>query len=92
VSPDDRHVPAPKLRELVGIGGVAVGSIVVGTLVGLWLDGEFKTTPILTLCGLALGILGAGYLSWRRIHPFLRAGSPPATWGPATYDDDDDDN
>lgn len=92
MSLDDRHVPVPALRELVGIGAVAVGSIVLGTAVGLWLDTRLESTPILTLCGLALGIFAAGYLSWRRIRPFLRAGSPPANWGPATYDDDDDDN
>lgn len=92
VSPDDGDPPGPRLRELVGVGGTAVGSIVLGTLVGLWLDNELGTMPILTLCGLALGILGAGYLSWRRIRAFLRAEDPPANWGPETYDDDDDDN
>lgn len=92
MSPDDRDRSAPRLRDLVGVGGIAVGSIVVGTLVGLWLDSTLGSTPVLTLCGLAVGIFGAGVLSWFRIRPFLRSNGPAANWGPETYDDDDDDN
>lgn len=92
MSSDDRDTPTPGLRELVGIGGVAVGSIVLGTLVGLWLDSSFGTAPALTLCGLALGIVGGAVLSWRRIRPVLRSSGESASWGPDTYDDDDDDN
>lgn len=92
VSPDETSEAAPKLRDVVGIGGVAVGSIVVGILVGFWLDDVLDTEPILTLCGLGFGIASAGYLSWRRISPFLHSNGPAASWGPETYDDDDDDN
>lgn len=89
---DETSGAAPNLRDVVGIGGVAVGSIVVGTLVGFWLDDALGTDPILILCGLALGIACAGFLSWRRIRPFLRSNGPAVSWGPETYDDDDDDN
>lgn len=92
MTPDDQHEPTPVLRQAVAIGGVAIGSIVLGVLLGLWLDSALGTDPVLTLCGLAVGIVGAGLLSWYRIRPILRSNGPRANWGPETYDEDDDDN
>ncbi len=41
------------------VGSTIVGSIVVGLLLGLWLDGVVGTSPLFLLLGLALGIGGA---------------------------------
>ena len=49
--------------RLAGVGWFVAGAIAGGTLGGVWLDGQFNTGPILTLIGLALGIvLAAGGL------------------------------
>lgn len=47
------------LAKVSGIGWFIVGSIGLATLGGYWLDGRFDTSPILTLVGLALGIVVA---------------------------------
>ncbi|MDR2401109.1 MAG: AtpZ/AtpI family protein [Deferribacteraceae bacterium] len=38
------------------IGLVFVASIVIGTLIGVWLDGKFDTKPYLTLFFIFIGI------------------------------------
>ncbi|HEV8638192.1 MAG TPA: AtpZ/AtpI family protein [Chloroflexota bacterium] len=43
--------------RVLGLGWAIVLSLVVGLLGGLWLDGQFGTSPILTLVGLGLGLL-----------------------------------
>jgi hypothetical protein len=43
--------------RVLGLGWAIVLSLVFGLLGGLWLDGRFGTSPILTLIGLGLGLL-----------------------------------
>lgn len=52
--------------RLMGLGWVVVLSLVVGVVAGIWLDGRFGTSPILTIVGLILGLAGA-YLSGRQL-------------------------
>ncbi|WP_230486639.1 AtpZ/AtpI family protein [Nocardioides anomalus] len=47
-------------RDLIGLGGLLVGAIVVGTLLGLWIDSAAGTSPAFTVVGVFLGMaLGA---------------------------------
>lgn len=40
--------------------GFAIGGMItLSTLLGLWLDGVFKTTPFLTIIGCLLGVASA---------------------------------
>jgi hypothetical protein len=52
--------------RLMGLGWVVVLTLVVGTVAGIYLDGRFGTSPILTILGVALGLAGA-YLSGRSL-------------------------
>lgn len=47
------------LAKVSGIGWFVVGSIGIGAGVGYWLDRRFDTAPVITLVGLALGIVVA---------------------------------
>ncbi len=42
--------------RLLGVGFFIGGSILLGVVVGLWLDSKFNTSPILVIVGLVLGI------------------------------------
>ncbi len=46
----------------LGLGWSLVGSLVVCILGGVFLDQLFDTTPVLTLIGIVLGLVSAGYL------------------------------
>src|SRR3954453_2705998 len=63
--------PSPDERSLYtsagmawGMGCSVVASILVCVLGGLALDNLFNTTPLLTLIGVALGLVAAGYQLW----------------------------
>ena len=47
------------LARLMGAGWTIALSIAGGTGGGYWLDGRFDTSPVLTLVGLAVGIVFA---------------------------------
>jgi len=57
--------------RLVGVGFYIGGSIVLGVVVGLWLDRELNTAPILVIVGLILGIIVAFYGVYRMLLPFI---------------------
>lgn len=59
-----RAVLAP--LRLMGLGWAVVLTLVLGVLGGLWLDGQLGSSPLLTIIGLALGLVGA-YLSARKL-------------------------
>jgi F0F1-type ATP synthase assembly protein I len=44
-------------RDLIGLGGLLVGAIVVGTLLGILLDSAAGTTPVFTIVGVFLGMV-----------------------------------
>ena len=57
--------------RLVGVGFFIGGSIVLGVVVGLWLDSRLNTEPILVIVGLILGIIVAFYGVYRMLLPFI---------------------
>jgi len=59
------------IRELVGLGGVLVGAVVIGTLLGWLADQALGSDPALTLTGLALGVLGGVAGCWVQVRRFL---------------------
>jgi F0F1-type ATP synthase assembly protein I len=69
---DERSDAALRGRDLIGLGGLLVGSVVVFTVLGLLLDNAFDTTPVFTLVGVGLGIVGAGVGFWIRVRSALR--------------------
>ena len=69
---DDRSDATLRGRDLIGLGGLLVGSVVVFTGLGLLLDGALGSSPAFTLSGVALGIVVAGVGFWFRIRSALR--------------------
>lgn len=61
----------PALR-LLGIGWYIALCIVLGVGSGLWLDRKFGTGVILTLIGLALGLILSIYGAYEMLIPVLR--------------------
>jgi len=57
--------------RLIGVGFYIGGSIVLGVVVGLWLDSRLNTEPILVIVGLILGIIVAFYGVYRMLLPFI---------------------
>jgi F0F1-type ATP synthase assembly protein I len=73
---DDEQTPAEErviaLRDMVGLGGYVVGSVVLGTVVGLLVDDAWDVSPLGIVLGLAVGIVLAVVGSCVRIATFLR--------------------
>jgi F0F1-type ATP synthase assembly protein I len=59
-------------RDLIGLGGLLVGSVVAGTLLGIVLDRAFDTTPALTIIGVFAGIVAASVGFWLRVRAAMR--------------------
>jgi F0F1-type ATP synthase assembly protein I len=70
--PDDRTENTLRGRDLVGLGGLLVGAVVVGLVIGLLVDDAAGTSPVFTLVGLLLGIVSGGYAFWVRVRAALR--------------------
>ena len=58
--------------QLLGIGTYVALCIVLGTLGGRWLDGQFDTEPLLTVVGLFLGLALAIYGALQQLFEVLR--------------------
>lgn len=69
---DERSDNGLRGRDLVGLGGLLAGAVVFGLVAGLLLDRWAGTSPVLTLVGIAVGILGAGVGFWARVRSALR--------------------
>jgi F0F1-type ATP synthase assembly protein I len=59
-------------RDLIGLGGLLVGSVVLCTVLGLLLDRSLDTAPVLTVIGVAVGMALAVVGFWVRIRSALR--------------------
>ena len=71
--PDQGHSdPGLRGRDLIGLGGLLVGSVVVCTVLGLLLDRALDSEPAFTLTGVGAGIVLAGVGFWFRIRSALR--------------------
>ena len=57
--------------RLVGVGFFIAGSIVVGVVLGLWLDTRLNTKPVLIIAGLILGISVAVFGVYQMLLPLL---------------------
>ena len=59
-------------RDLVGLGGLLAGAVVVGLVLGLVVDDLAGTSPVFTLLGIGLGIVAGGVGFWARVRAALR--------------------
>jgi F0F1-type ATP synthase assembly protein I len=59
-------------RDLLGLGGLLAGSLIVCTALGYLLDQAVGSTPAFTLAGIALGMLAGGVGFWVRVRSALR--------------------
>jgi ATP synthase protein I len=66
----------PAALRLVGIGWYVALCIALGVGGGVWLDGKFDTSPVLTLAGLFLGLLMAFWGGYRMLMDVVSAVGP----------------
>ena len=59
-------------RDLIGLGGLLAGSVIVCTALGYLLDQAAGTTPVFTLVGIALGTVAGAVGFWARVRSALR--------------------
>ena len=57
--------------RLTGIGFYIATCIILGTVGGLWLDGQFQTKPILVVIGLFLGLITAVIGTYRMLKQLI---------------------
>lgn len=69
---DDDADRSLRARDLIGLGGLLVGSVVAGLVVGLLLDEALGTSPVFVLAGIALGIAGSAVGFWIKVRDALR--------------------
>jgi F0F1-type ATP synthase assembly protein I len=70
---DERSDTALRGRDLVGLGGLLAGAVIVGTGLGYLLDRSAGTEPVFTLVGVFVGIAAGGVGFWLRVRSVLRA-------------------
>ena len=59
-------------RELIGVGSGIAGLIAGGMLLGWFIDSRADTSPVLTLVGLAVGMVTACYYAYAKFRSFLK--------------------
>jgi F0F1-type ATP synthase assembly protein I len=69
---DERSDAALRGRDLIGLGGLLVGSVVLCTVLGLVVDRNLDSSPTFTLLGVGVGIVLAVVGFWLRIRSALR--------------------
>ena len=57
--------------QLVGVGFFIGISIVLGVVIGRWLDIKFDTGPVLVIVGLVFGLVVAFYGVFRMLLPLI---------------------
>jgi F0F1-type ATP synthase assembly protein I len=70
--PDEHPDPGLRGRDLVGLGGLLAGAVVLGLVVGLLLDHAVGSSPAFTLLGIAFGIAAGVVAFWVRVRSALR--------------------
>ncbi len=68
---DDGSSQGLRGRDLLGLGGMLAGSVIVCTAIGYGLDQVLDSTPALTLVGIALGMVAGGVGFWVRVRAAL---------------------
>jgi F0F1-type ATP synthase assembly protein I len=69
---DDDNDKTLRGRDLVGLGGLLVGSVVAGMVIGLVVDDRAGTSPTFALVGIGAGIVLGAVAFWLRVRSFLR--------------------
>lgn len=69
---DERSDNTLRGRDLVGLGGLLVGSVVAGLVIGVFVDDRAGTSPVFSLVGIALGITAGAVGFWLRVRAALR--------------------
>ena len=59
-------------RDLIGLGGLLAGSVIVCTVLGYLADRALDSSPVFTLVGIALGMVAGGVGFWLRVRSALR--------------------
>jgi hypothetical protein len=59
-------------RDLIGLGGLLAGCVVLGLVVGLLVDNAAGSEPIGVLVGIGLGVLVGGFEFVVRVRAALR--------------------
>ena len=78
--------PTPEQQDMRAVGvATGLGCSIVAALIlciggGVWLDSRFGTSPVLTLLGVVLGLVVAGYQLWE----LAKVGNKTARPGPMT--------
>ena len=62
----------PGVRDLLSLGGMLVGCIVVGLAIGLFVDARLGSSPAGALVGTAIGIAAASIGFWLRVRVYLQ--------------------
>jgi F0F1-type ATP synthase assembly protein I len=65
------NVP-PSPRQLIGVGANIVGFVVLGLVLGWFLDDRLDTSPLCILIGLGVGVLGAVVSSILQFRTFMK--------------------
>jgi F0F1-type ATP synthase assembly protein I len=69
---DDDNDKTLRGRDLVGLGGLLVGSVVAGMVIGLVVDDRAGTSPTFVLVGIGAGMVLGAVAFWLRVRSFLR--------------------
>lgn len=69
--PNGRGSDGPGIRDLLSLGGMLVGCIVVGVAIGLFADARLGSSPSGVLIGTGLGILAASAGFVLRVRGYL---------------------
>jgi F0F1-type ATP synthase assembly protein I len=69
---DDGSREVLRGRDLIGLGGLLAGSVIVCTALGYLLDQAVGSTPAFTLVGIALGMVAGAVGFWLRVRSALR--------------------
>jgi F0F1-type ATP synthase assembly protein I len=69
---DGQPDPTLRGRDLIGLGGMLAGAVVLGLVLGLLVDQAAGTSPAFTLLGILLGIAAAAAAFWIRVRGALK--------------------
>jgi len=64
--------PGLRGRDLIGLGGLLAGAVIVFTLLGLVIDNAADTSPVFTMVGVFAGMLAGGVGFWARVRAAMR--------------------
>ncbi len=70
--PNDGPSDVLRGRDLIGLGGLLAGSVIACTALGYVADRALDSSPVLTLIGIALGMVAGGVGFWLRVRSALR--------------------